>query len=44
VQRGLEWVKYLRNRYSMFDLAFEMGWEEELLEHMTARLRAESAR
>jgi len=34
--RGLEWVKYLRNRYSMFDLAFEMGWEPELLAWMGA--------
>ena len=34
VGRGLQWVKYLRNRYSMFDLAFEMGWEPELLAHM----------
>ncbi len=34
VGRGLRWVKYLRNRYSMFDLAFEMGWEPELFMHM----------
>ncbi|MFW5688887.1 MAG: hypothetical protein ACOC1U_04870, partial [Spirochaetota bacterium] len=36
VGRGLQWVKYLRNRYSMFDVAFEMGWEDELLEYMNA--------
>jgi len=36
VARSLQWVKYLRNRYSMFDLAFEMGWEPELLEYMGA--------
>ena len=26
VLRGLEWVRYLRNRYSAFDLAWEQGW------------------
>ena len=29
---AVRWVKYLRNRYSLFDLAFEMGWEPELYE------------
>ncbi|MFP4113481.1 MAG: iron-containing alcohol dehydrogenase [Spirochaetales bacterium] len=40
VRRALEWVKYLRNRYSMFDLAFEMGWEQELLQFMDERLES----
>lgn len=35
-RRGVEWVKYLRNRYSMFDLAFELGWEGELFEDLNA--------
>ncbi len=26
VERAVDWVRYLRNRYSLFDVAFEMGW------------------
>lgn len=29
---SVEWVRYLRNRYSLFDAAFELGWEPELLD------------
>ncbi len=36
VARSIQWVRYLRNRYSMFNLAFEMGWEPELLDHLDA--------
>jgi glycerol-1-phosphate dehydrogenase [NAD(P)+] len=36
VARSLQWVRHLRNRYSMFNLAFEMGWEPELLDHLDA--------
>ncbi len=36
VVRSLQWVRYLRGRYSMFNLAFEMGWEPELLDFLDA--------
>ncbi|TVQ22695.1 MAG: iron-containing alcohol dehydrogenase [Spirochaetaceae bacterium] len=26
VTRAIDWVRYLRNRYSLFDVEFEMGW------------------
>ncbi len=36
VERSLQWVRYLRGRYSMFNLAFEMGWEPALLDYLDA--------
>lgn len=36
VGRSIQWVRYLRGRYSMFNLAFEMGWEPELLAFLGA--------
>ena len=34
VARSIQWVRHLRNRYSMFNLAFEMGWEPDLHDHL----------
>jgi hypothetical protein len=31
---AIRWVRYLRNRYSLFDLAWELGWEPDLLAHL----------